>query len=75
MTEQNCSVIQSSFSEYLDGAVSGQQMQSIAKHLESCEDCSSEFAALQSLQRSLAMLGPAKPSPESGPQTPRGYLA
>lgn len=62
MTEQNCSVIQSSFSEYLDGAVSGQQMQSIAKHLESCEGCSHEFAALQSLQRSLTMLGPAKPS-------------
>jgi anti-sigma factor RsiW len=63
MTDQSCSVIQSSFSEYLDGAVSGQQMQSIAKHLEQCDDCTREFAALQSLQRSLAMLGPAKPSP------------
>ncbi len=62
MTEPRCSVIQSSFSEYLDGAVSGQQMQSIAKHLGHCPDCSREFAALQSLQRTLAMLGPAKPT-------------
>jgi anti-sigma factor RsiW len=59
-----CSVIQSSFSEYLDGAVSGQQMQAIRKHLDGCPDCTREFAALQSMQRTLAALGPAKPAPD-----------
>jgi hypothetical protein len=60
MTEPFCSVVRASFSEYLDGAVTGQQMQSIASHLEGCEECDHEFSALKSLQRSLSILGPAK---------------
>ena len=39
MNAQICQKCQSSFSAYLDGAVSGQQMQQIAQHLESCVDC------------------------------------
>jgi hypothetical protein len=35
-------------------------MQSIAHHLEACESCRQEFEALRQMQRSLAMLGPAK---------------
>lgn len=66
MTPKHCLKIQSSFSDYLDGAVSGQQMQSIARHLEACTDCEREFAALRSMQRTLAMLGPAKAPADLG---------
>lgn len=59
MTE-TCTHIQSSFSAYLDGAITGQQMQEIARHLEFCSDCKQEFDGLRAMQQSLAMLGPAK---------------
>ena len=60
MKSPQCSKVQSSFSAYLDGAVSGKQMQSIAGHLDGCVECREEFDELQEMQRSLAMLGPAK---------------
>ena len=60
MTSQLCQKYQSSFSAYLDGAVSGKQMQRIAQHLEACAGCAREFAALRAMQQSLAALGPAK---------------
>jgi Putative zinc-finger len=60
MIPQICQKCRSSFSAYLDGAVSGQQMQNIAQHLEGCSGCADEFAALRSMQQSLSSLGPAK---------------
>lgn len=60
MNPQICRKIQSFFSAYLDGAVSGRQMQRIAQHLEGCPECSNEFGGLRAMQRSLAALGPAK---------------
>jgi hypothetical protein len=60
MTPKLCQKCQSVFSAYLDGAVSGQQMQQIAHHLEACAVCANEFAALRDMQQSLAALGPAK---------------
>jgi hypothetical protein len=66
MNPAGCDKYRSSFSAYLDGAVSGKQMQSIAQHLESCEDCSGEFASLRSMQRTLALLGPAKAPSDMG---------
>ena len=57
---QICTNIRSSFSAYLDGAISGQQMQEIAQHLECCADCKREFEELRAMQQSLAILGPAK---------------
>jgi hypothetical protein len=41
-------------------------MQQIAQHLESCAICACEFAALRSMQQSLAALGPAKAPPDLG---------
>ena len=41
-----CENIRTSFSDYLDGAVSGHEMQAIAAHLESCKSCTEEFEAL-----------------------------
>ena len=66
MTSLNCTRTQSSFSAYLDGAVSGHQMQAIARHLDACDDCSREFASLRTMQQSLAMLGPAKAPADLG---------
>jgi hypothetical protein len=60
MTPQLCQKCRSSFSAYLDGAVSGKQMQRIAQHLDTCSACAREFAALRTMQRSLATLGSAK---------------
>jgi len=66
MTSPICTRIRSSFSSYLDGAVSGRQMQAIARHLEVCESCTQEFAALRTVQQSLAMLAPAKAPADLG---------
>ncbi len=63
---QICQKCQSSFSAYLDGAVSGQQMQQIAQHLEACTTCADEFSGLRAMQRSLATLGPAKAPADLG---------
>jgi hypothetical protein len=57
---KTCQRSRSSFSAYLDGAISGKKMQEIARHLEHCSDCESEFTALRSMQQSLSVLGPAK---------------
>lgn len=61
-----CASYQSQFSAYLDSAISGQQMQQIARHLEQCEGCKREFDALRVTQQSLAMLGAARPPADLG---------
>jgi hypothetical protein len=66
MIPRHCNKIRASFSDYLDGAVSGQSMQEIASHLEACGDCERDFADLRSIQQSLALLGPAKAPADLG---------
>ena len=66
MTSRNCSVIQASFSFYLDGAVSGHEMQAIASHLEICYECSREFTELRAMQQSLSGLGSLKAPQDLG---------
>jgi hypothetical protein len=66
MTPQICQKCRSFFSAYLDGAVSGKQMQKIAKHLETCPACAQEFSSLRAMQQSLASLGPAKAPADLG---------
>jgi Putative zinc-finger len=66
MSTQTCRKCQSSFSDYLDGAVSGQRMQQIAAHLDSCDHCAQEFEAMRAMQRSLSALGPAKAPADLG---------
>jgi len=58
----NCHRARSLFSSYLDGAVSGRQMQAIAQHLDECLACRSEYAAWQRTQQLVASLG-QKPAP------------
>lgn len=66
MIPRHCSKIRACFSDYLDGAVSGQQMQEIASHLDVCGNCESEFADLRAMQQSLALLKPAKAPADLG---------
>ncbi|NYF78009.1 zf-HC2 domain-containing protein [Granulicella arctica] len=62
--ESQCESVRASFSDYLDGAISGHAMQQIAQHLEACPACTQEFAAWRTVQDSVAMLRPAK-APEN----------
>jgi len=62
----DCASIRSQFSEYLDGAISGTAMHSIASHLEGCEECTADFAECRTLQRVLSSVGPAKPPADLG---------
>ena len=51
------------FSEYLDGRLTGQEMQRIAAHLDGCTACAAEWTSLRNVQASLARLGPV-PEPK-----------
>jgi len=59
----DCGSIQMKFSEYLDGRLTGHEMQSIAAHIDDCRHCSAEWAGLKKTQIALASLGPV-PQPE-----------
>jgi len=59
-----CSAMKIKFSEYLDGRLTGQEMQRIAAHLDGCADCAAEWTSLRNVQASLAMLGPVPEPPE-----------
>uniref|UniRef100_A0A7V4XTC1 Anti-sigma factor n=1 Tax=Acidobacterium capsulatum TaxID=33075 RepID=A0A7V4XTC1_9BACT len=56
----SCRDTRNSFSGYLDGALSGVEMQSIAAHLSSCTACAAEFESWRAMQDALYRLGPAK---------------
>lgn len=55
-----CDATRASFTEYLDGRLTGREMQRISAHLDRCRECSTEWAALRNMQSSLATLGPVK---------------
>ena len=61
-----CGAMKVKFSEYLDGRLTGQEMQRIAAHLEGCADCAAEWTSLRNVQASMAMLGPV-PEPQELP--------
>lgn len=58
-----CNSIQEKFSEYLDGTLTGHEMQRIAAHLEICRVCTREWSELKKMQMFLAQLGPV-PEPD-----------
>jgi hypothetical protein len=47
-------------SAYLDGVVTGKQMQAIDRHLHECPTCEGEYQALRRTQSVLAQLGPQR---------------
>jgi anti-sigma factor RsiW len=62
----SCNHARASFSAYLDGAISGREMQAVAQHLEACAECAQEFAALRAMQSVLGTLGTVKPPADLG---------
>jgi len=58
---KSCKSIRAQFSAYLDGVMSGVAMQQVARHLEQCTECSTEFASWRQIQQVLGDLGPVKP--------------
>jgi hypothetical protein len=59
----SCSSVQAKFTEYLDGRITGREMQRIAAHLDRCRACSGEWLAHRQNQAALSSLGPV-PEPE-----------
>jgi anti-sigma factor RsiW len=55
-----CNATQAKFTEYLDGRLTGREMQRVAAHLERCRECAEEWASLKQAQASLAVLGPVQ---------------
>jgi hypothetical protein len=55
----DCKAMQTKFTEYLDGRLSGREMQAVAAHLDRCVGCASEWKSLEYMQLLLAGLGPA----------------
>jgi Putative zinc-finger len=56
----SCGAVQAKFSEYLDGRMSGRDMQRVAAHLDLCAGCATEWQALRENQSALASLGPVQ---------------
>ena len=54
-----CSGVTTKFADYLDGRLTGLEMQRFSRHLESCAGCKRDFEAEQQMLRSLASLGSA----------------
>lgn len=59
-----CSDFQARFSEYLDGRLTGVQMQSVAGHIDTCPACGAEWRSLRATQSVLAGLGPIPEPPD-----------
>ncbi len=59
-----CKQARSTFSVYLDGALSGGEMQAVARHLETCSVCGAEYRSLARTQELVRALGPAKAPPD-----------
>ena len=62
----SCHQVREMFSEYLDGAVSGREMQALSSHLEACGECEAEFAAWRKVQQALGTVGPVKAPTDLG---------
>ena len=61
-----CVTTRELFSAYLDGVVSGREMQSVAAHLEACRTCTDEFDTWRGMQQALATAGPVKAPEDLG---------
>lgn len=59
-----CKQARSTFSVYLDGALTGGEMQRVARHLETCSGCEAEYRMLARTQELVRSLGPAKAPPD-----------
>lgn len=55
-----CEQTRASFTEYLDGRLTGLEMQRIAAHIDRCTGCAVEWNSLRRMQSALSNLGPVK---------------
>ena len=53
-----CNEMQTMFTEYMDGRLSGREMQFVTAHLESCNKCAGDWRSLEEMQTLLAGMGP-----------------
>jgi hypothetical protein len=58
----DCAAVNRLLSPYLDGAVTGTEMQALRQHLEACQACSREYTLLRQTQQ-LLMLAPRPAMP------------
>lgn len=65
-SSETCGFVQSSLSDYLDGAVTGLEMRRIATHLEACRECEAEFSLTRHMQTTLASIASVKAPAELG---------
>ena len=56
-----CTDVRSLFLSYMDGVLTGCQMQSLAEHLDHCAECNREYAQLRQTQQMVAALGRKQP--------------
>ncbi|MGA2020916.1 MAG: zf-HC2 domain-containing protein [Candidatus Sulfotelmatobacter sp.] len=62
----NCAEVNRLLSPYLDGVVTGTEMQAMRRHLEACPACSREYTLLRQTQQLLASAGRPTPPADLG---------
>jgi len=62
----SCIQVREMFSGYLDGAISGREMQALSAHMEACTDCRAEFEAWRGIQQMLGSVGQVKAPDDLG---------
>jgi Putative zinc-finger len=60
----NCSLAKSLLSPYLDGAITGTEMQALSQHLKECAPCTQRYLSLSQTQQLLAQAGRRKAPPD-----------
>jgi hypothetical protein len=65
-TTMNCAEAKGALSPYLDGAVTGTEMQALEKHLDQCAACMREYRLLRQTQQLLTIVGRPKEPADLG---------
>jgi len=60
----NCAQAKSFLSPYLDGALTGHEMQALTEHMQRCTDCTREYSRLSHTQQLVTALGTKKAPPD-----------
>lgn len=55
-----CNQVQAGLTDYLDGRLTGREMQEMDAHLQGCRECVQEWESLRDLGAALAALGPVQ---------------
>ena len=65
-TTLKCAEAKELFSPYLDGAVTGAEMQALQEHLDECPACMCEYRSLRQTQQLLMSIGRVQAPPDLG---------